>query len=1030
MRVLLLGPVELRADDREVALGGPKPKALLAALLEQPRHVVSVERLVSLIWDDRPPRSATALVHTYVSLLRRAFKTAGLPGVLSTRQPGYLLDLPRGECDVEAFDELVDTARRHEREQDPESAAGCYEQALALWRGPAFGGVDTAFARTHAAGLAQEHTAAEAGLSRCRLAQGRHGEAATTLTKLVAAQPLSEEVRGLLMRALYESGRQADALTVYREGRRVLLDELGMEPGDTLRELHAGILDGSLPRAVRTAPIAEPAPPATPHPASTGVVPRHLPPDIGDFTGQEDQLGALLALAMTGHDRTSTPLAVISGFGGAGKSTLAVHAAHRLRTHYPDGQLFADLRGADRDLGAHEVLGRFLTSLGVAGLDLPDMLDGRVELFRRTLSGRRLVIVLDNARTEDQVRTLLPGEPRCLVIITSRSRLTGLEGAEHLELGFLSDDTALAMLARIVGPERVATEPASAGTIVSLCGGLPLALRVVAAKLLARPHWPLQALATRLSDEHRRLDELAVGDLAVRSSLRLNYTELDDLHRRAFHLLTLLDLPDFAVWLAAPLLDVALDDAEDVVERLVDLRLLDTVGIDALGRIRYRFHDLVQLFGAEHATDGEAPEVIVAAVSRMLAAWTALVEAGAQRLARVTLGLRPRLTPATAADLDPRVLDEVLQDPSGWLKAETAAVVRTLERAHELGIGEDASVLIASLLSSPFAARNEFDGWQRTHEVALAAARNSGDRQSEAMVLAGLGQLCYEKDDFSLALNHFSQAVAFASEVGDDATLAVALVGCGTVRRDLAQVEAARADLSRAAEIAVDPSVLVAARYGLGAIARDHGSLADAVGALSECVELYRSLSDWRGEALALRGLSLCHRAAGELEPAVTLSRAAETLLSEGGYDLGVAYARQSWAKALLRQGTYAAAGELLQSALTICEQHRDRFGVALMTRTSGELALARGDLGRAAALLTSALDQWTELELPLWRARTLRDLAAAEAPTDAARAAGHWASALALFTAHGGREVAELAAHTPLTWHDTVTGTPLKADL
>jgi DNA-binding SARP family transcriptional activator/predicted negative regulator of RcsB-dependent stress response len=994
MRALALGPIEVWVDGSQVNLGGPKPRALLAALLLQPRQVVPVERLIDLIWDESPPQSAGPLVHTYVSSLRRVLDKA-----LITRAPGYLLDIRRDDSDLEMFGHHLARARQAERDGAITDAAGHFEQALALWRGPALHGVDAQFARGRATALDELRLGAEEGLGRCELAQGRVDEATARLSAFSAAHPLREEARELLMRALYRAGRQADALAVYREGREHMLDELGIEPGDGLRDLHSQILNGTLEK-----PSAQPRVVLSDH-----VVPHHLPPDISDFTGREDALAGVLDLARRDdHAVTATPTVVVSGFGGAGKSALAIHAAHLLRKSYPDGQLFADLRGAGRDLDTHDVLGRFLGALGVSGGDLPDAPDERVELYRMAVADRRLVIVLDNARNEQQVRGLLPGNPRCFVIITSRSRLTGLEGAQPIELDFLSTDVSEEMLRRIVGPARIADEPEAAQRISQLCGGVPLALRAAGAKLLARPHWPLKTLAKRLSDEHRRLDELAVGDLAIRSSLRLNYAELDDVHRRAFHLLSLLDLPDFGSWVAAPLLDISIDDAEDVVEHLVDLRLVDVSGVDLIGRMRYRFHDLVQLFGAEQAVAGESADLVAAAVSRTLATWMALVETGAKRLPRVTLGLRPQLS--SDVDIDPRLAEEALDDPTGWLRSETAAVVRAVERAQVLGVDEMTTTLITSLLSSPFAARNEFDGWQRTHEVALKSARKQGNRQAEAVLLAGLGQLRYEQDDFPAALANFQSAADHAVAVGDQATHAVALVGLGTVRRDLAEFDQARELLDRAVELG-DNSVVAAASYGLGAISRDNGDLTEAADAFRRCVRLYRGLDDQRGLALALRGLSLCHRAAGEYADAVELSRQAEEILREAGDELGATYARQSLAKARIRQGTTDGIADLLAACAEVCTRQHDRFGVALVTRTQGELALAQGRTAEAAELLADALAQWTALGLPIWQARTLRDLAAARSDGDL------WRRGLDLFTALGSRELRELADLTPAAW-------------
>jgi tetratricopeptide (TPR) repeat protein len=537
---------------------------------------------------------------------------------------------------------------------------------------------------------------------------------------------------------------------------------------------------------------------------------------------------------------------------------------------------------------------------------------------------------------------------------------------------------------------------------------VPLALRAAGAKLLARPHWPLKTLAKRLSDERRRLDELEMGDLAIRSSLRLNYAELDALHRKAFHLLSVLDLPDFGAWVAAPLLDISPYDAEDVVEHLVDLRLVDVAGVDQIGRVRYRFHDLVQLFGAEQASGEPAAE----AVSRLLETWLALVETGSRKLPRVTLGLRPRLH--AEVELDPRLVEDVEEDPAGWLLSETDAVVRAVERAHDLGVDELTTTVITSLLSSPFAARNQFGNWQRTHLVALRSARERGNPRAEAVLLAGLGQLRYEQDDFAAALANCQEAADIAADIDEPETLAVAYVGMGTVRRDLAEFDQARDLLDKAIALG-DDGVVAAASYGVGAIHRDHGDLAEATQAFERCVELYRALDDKRGEALALRGLSLCHRAAGAFAQAAELSREAEQVLREAGDELGATYAVQALAKALLRTGELEGVDDLLAECLEVCTRQHDRFGVALMTRTLGELALAQGRDQEAADLLQDALNQWTVLGLPIWQARTMRDLAAATADD------GMWSRARELFASLGAREAGELAGLSAGQWRSAL---------
>lgn len=1009
MRLSALGPLEAVSSGQVVKLGGPKPKALIAALLLEPGRVVSVDRLVDLIWDDEPPKSAVALIHTYVSTMRRVFTSYGEPSVLVTRPPGYALQVEPSDIDLEQFTESIRRARLAEKEHDCHGAIEQYERALALWRGPAFGGVDASFVRVRANALDVDRLSAEEGLARCELEVGRVSSAASRLALVTAAHPYREGALGLLMRAQYLSGRQSDALATYREGRERLISELGVEPGEELRELHEQVLRGTLP-----VPVEDPL-----VPRREPVGPNQLPPDVVHFTGRAEQVNQVTTLSTTS---SATSTVVISGVGGAGKSALAVHCAHLLASDFPDGQLFADMHRAGRTIDAVEVLSRFLRVLGMSSADLPEDPDERVELYRMTVAQRRLIIVLDNVRDERQVRRLLPGAGRCMLVITSRSRLTGLSGAASIELDLFSSNESVELLSRIVGQDRVSADLDSVSTITRLCGGIPLAIQVAGAKLLARPHWPLQSMAVRLLDKHRRLDELAVGDLAIRSSLELHYSELTDVQRTAFHLLALLDLPDFGSWVAAPLLAIGASEAEDVVEQLVDLRLVDVAGVDSLGQVRYRFHELVQLFGADQAGRAELAQTVSDAIGRTLATWRELVRIGSAHLPRVTLGLSQET--GSTIEVDPKLVADVESNPTEWFAAETTAVVRVVERAYELGVDELTTRLITSLLVSPFAVRNEFDGWQRTHEVALKAARSAGNRHDEASLLASLGQLFYAKDDFAAALAHFRDSLDHASAVGDDAIRALALVGIGTVQRDLGQFDDARDSLTAAigpAERMDDRTVAAAAKYGLGVILRDRGDLDAARGAFEECVDIYRQARDRRGQALAVRGLSLCLRAAGQSGEAADLSRQAVELLTEAGDQLGATYATQSLAKALIRQGQLTGVREMLTGCLATCTGQRDRFGIALVTRTLGELALAENDLVQARELLADALSVWRELELAIWEARTLRDLAAAQAISDPAVAERDWGVALDIFRAAGSREAAELGATTPRAWLDLV---------
>src|SRR6266568_5233669 len=419
-------------------------------------------------------------------------------------------------------------------------------------------------------------------------------------------------------------------------------------------------------------------------PSRVPVALSQLPPDIEDFTGREDALDRL-RVRMAGRPSGSTAVVITGAVGkaGVGKTALAVHVAHQLRPKFPDGQLYVNLRGAEAQaLAPAEVLGRFLRALGVEGQCLPQDVDSRAGLYRSLLADRRMLVVLDNAADEAQVRPLLPAGAGNAVLVTSRVRLAGLTPAEVIDLGVLPPDQAVELLGKIVGPSRVAAELEAASQLAALCGYLPLALRIVGARLAAKPHWRVQRLADRLGAHHRRLDELAVGDLEVRASFALSYQAVGEVERRAFRLLGLLEVPDFAPWMLSALLDVPAVNAEEVAEHLAEAQLLDTVGEDAAGQIRYRCHDLLRLFARERLAAEETPATRRAALERTLQTYfTRAHEAVSQ------LRLRPPQLPgrpATAAAQDPI---GKLAESYKWLAAEHTGLAVSLDQAWREGLG-------------------------------------------------------------------------------------------------------------------------------------------------------------------------------------------------------------------------------------------------------------------------------------------------------------------------------------------------------
>ncbi|MGH3765795.1 MAG: BTAD domain-containing putative transcriptional regulator [Pseudonocardiaceae bacterium] len=584
MNFEILGPLRVRLGEQPVQLSAPMPRMVLGVLLTRANTPVPVDVLVDALWaGQRDPRAAKKL-QLHVHRLRRAL---GDPARIHYENGGYTLRVQPGELDAQCFESaLTECAGARQ----PARAAALLRQALGLWRGDPFSDiVDLPLLRAEADRLSERRLAGLAQLYTAELACGHATTIIPELVELAARHPMREQLQGLLMTALYQGGRQADALEVYQRTRGALVEQLGLEPGNELQRLEHAILTCD---------------PTLETPGAPSIAPAQLPADITDFTGRETPLATIAHLAGTAQG-SARALVAITGKAGAGKTALAVHAAHRLRDQYPDGQLFVNLRGTETGpLHATDVLARFLRSLGVDPTAIPDDAEERAAVYRSRLADRRLLILLDDAACEAQLRPLLPGTPGCAVLVTSRARLAGL-GCAQVDLDVFEPDQAVELLARAAGPQRVAAEPAAAREIARLCGFLPLAIRVAGTRLSARPHWPLSRLETDLADEDRRLDSLQLGDLGVRASLARSYESLDVMARRAFRLLGLLEIRDVAPWVAAALLDVPQTRAEELMDTLVDLHLLDVAGHDASGQLHYRFHDLVRVYAREVAAAAE-----------------------------------------------------------------------------------------------------------------------------------------------------------------------------------------------------------------------------------------------------------------------------------------------------------------------------------------------------------------------------------------------------------------------------------------
>ncbi|MER6137007.1 BTAD domain-containing putative transcriptional regulator [Streptomyces sp. NPDC001815] len=610
MELRILGSIELWTGSALADLGPARQRSILGILLVDPERPVPLESLVDRVWGDRPPAGVRNVVHTYITRLRRAlaFASAGLPEPVGlVRTPaGYQVSADPGTVDLVRFRRLLKSAQQEGLGDQERSVL--LQQALHMWRGDALGGMQSDWAARLRETLRQLHHEALSQWADAEIRLERPGVVLSELRAALLTDPLSEQLCERLMLALYLEGRSVDALEYYQSMRRLIAKELGTDPSRRLQRLYETILRGE---------AADPVPPperggGDPQGAVTHGVgsfqvvarpqptPQMLPLDLPDFTGREREL-EVIQRTLTQPTGSQPPAAVLVGGGGVGKTALAVRLGHRLRPAFPDGQLYAALRGnGARPADPHAVLGRLLRVLGTDPDRLPADPDERAEVYRLALAGRHLLLTLDDAVDDEQVQPLLPGSADTAVLITSRVRLSAPLGARVVQLPDLPHGHSVRLLARLLGPERVNREPAAAAAIARYCGGLPLALRAAAVRLNTRPHWSLSRYAQRLSDEGRRLDELAHSSLSVRASFTASYNALPEDAREALRCLAHLPVPEFDAHLACPVLGKDFATVEDACEQLVEAHFLSVAEPAAADLpTRYRLDGLQRSFAQE-----------------------------------------------------------------------------------------------------------------------------------------------------------------------------------------------------------------------------------------------------------------------------------------------------------------------------------------------------------------------------------------------------------------------------------------------
>ena len=866
LRFRILGPVEACVERRVLPLGGARASTVHTILLLSANRTVSVEQLIDDVWGDCPPPTARGLVHSYVSRLRAQLRSAGAPDVIATCPGGYALRVAHGQVDLDDFEDLVGEAERACSEDRLEVAADRLRDALALWRGPALAGtVSEVLTATAVVRLEERRLDVLERRIEADLRLGRHAAVLGELEELVARHPLRERALGLLMLALYRSDRQADSLRAYAAARERLRHELGVDPQPVLRQLEQRIRSADPDLLLAGGPGDR-----------TGRRPSHspclLPPDIGDWIGRAGEVDAVSgALLGEGPEAATVPVVALSGPPGVGKTAFAVHVAHLLSRRFPDGQLFMDLGGAEgQPVGPAQVHGAFLRALGVANAAVPHDDVERAAAYRASLTGRRVLVVLDNAADEGQVRPLLPGSPGCAVIVTSRATLGGLEAGSGLRLDVLEPKPALDLLGSVTGRARVQAELPAARAIVDLCGGLPLALRIAGARLRVRPHWRLGRLAERLQNERRRLDELRIGDLEVRASLALSDRGLDEDARRALRFLALLTAPDFAVWHAAALLDTDLTTAEDLLERLVDAQLLQAAGEDGVGQARYRLHLLVRTFALERGAEHDPPDERLAATERVLAAQLALGELARAAVSPGDASLSPR---GTAPRRQPHTALAAVAatEPVALLEVERDDLRSAVEMACAADLHELAWELACSLPTF-LALRGYWHDWRANKLLALAANRRAGNRAGVAHMTYSLGMSAVAVADLAVAGRCFAECLVAYRDVGSPTDERRSLLALGLIASLTGDAGAAERQYRRCLssfEAAGQWYGAALAQHGLADLERKRGQYAEAAANLERCLQVFRTLGEPYWEASVLRVLGEVAARRGQTAEAV-----------------------------------------------------------------------------------------------------------------------------------------------------------------
>lgn len=973
IRINVLGTLECWAGDRRIHLGGPVQERVLVSLLLEAGQVLSVSRLVEAVWDETPPATATHQVRKAVARLRQLIP--GGPGLIVTDGPGYRAVVAPGCLDLANFSAALDEARQATAERSLDDALRHLQSALALRRGPVLAGSGGAVIRAADVALEERHLAALEQVIDLRLARGEASTLIGDLREHVAAHPLREVLRGQLMLALFRSGRQAEAIEEYGRVRKLLADELGIDPGAHLAELYERMLrnapDLAAPEPVAAAVV--PSPPAGPGPRDRAPT-CTLPYDLVDFTGRREELVALRRYV----DSTAgegTRIIAIDGMGGVGKTSLAVRASYQLADRFPDGQLYIDLGGDasnEHPLTTQAVAEALLRVLGVPTDHLADDADARAALWRTTVANRKLLVLLDNTADVAQIRPLLPPNSDCLVIITSRTRLIDLDGAYWMSVGTMTAEDGAAMADTVLSKQRTSAEPQAVAALIELCGHLPLAMRIALSRLANRPRWSIGYLVDRMSDESRRLDELRSGDRGVELTLKMSYEGLGAGQRAVFRVLGLHPGRDIDVHSAAALLGTSPDEAETMLEMLLDMHMVQQ---HELGY--YTFHDLVRSFVQQlnrlDDDTGTRSGETSAALVRLFDYLGRITDHVCDTLfpGRVPL---PFEAPESTSVLPPLRDAEAVRT---WLVREQATLQAAVELAHSRGLDRHVAHLARNVVFQ-LDTSGQYAEFLEMTKLAVVSSRRLGHGPLLRISLSNLAVVHWKLGRFDESIKAASEALELARELGDRRGFAKDTGMLGLLMTMIGRFEEALPLLLESAAIKSDVGAGRAeaeSLVNLSTLYEQWGRYSEAADAARRAVMLNRELGIREHEMIALMDLSLACLGLGADEEASGHLAAARELAEQSASAGDIAMVFALSALACQRLGHREPATRFAERAVDLGRTYRTPVRQAVVNNLLGKLYRARGEHAAALALYESAYSVASEIGYRVEEARALQGM-------------------------------------------------------